>query len=36
MNKEELLKKLDSAKTKEELEEIRSQLDNIEVEEKKQ
>lgn len=35
MNKEELLKKLDSAKTKEELEEIRSQLDNLEVEEKK-
>lgn len=35
MNKEELLKKLDSAKTKGELEEIRSQLDNLEVEEKK-
>lgn len=35
MNKEELLKKLDSAKTKKELEEIRSQLDNLEVEEKK-
>lgn len=35
MNKEELLKKLDSAKTKEELEEIRSQLDNLEVEEEK-
>lgn len=35
MNKEELLKKLDSAKTKEELEKIRSQLDNLEVEEKK-
>ena len=35
MNKEELLKKLDSAKTKKELEEIRSQLDNLEVEEEK-